>query len=591
MKITFLHKLPTVCLAIALAATELPAVPARAKLEATLRPSASAPAALSITRIEPTSMRSDLGGTLTVLGADFDSTAVVRLLDIGVLATTFVNTTTLTALVPRDLAPRAYTVEVRNGVGDTDQLIEALTITPAPTQVPAPRPTDAPPPAPFVRPLMTVATFRTTPAPVLQGKTFTLTVLLKNVGDDTAFNIAMTVPAGDFLASGNAGTLIYPKLKPGETAQFDQAVTAKSGIGGGLKPLDLKLAYNDRNGGTYSDPAPIGITVAGVGVGPTPIPKTPQLVVTNYRTEPPILKPGTVFTLTLGVSNVGSADASRLSAVLGGAATSSTTTDGSGTGGVPGSGGDFATFGPIGSSNVKFIPSVTTTESVSIEQRLIVNSTAKPGAYTVKVSLVYDDPRSQRRTDDQVITLLVIQPPNVEIGYYHPADPAFAGQPWTMPVQVVNIGRATAQLGKMEVIAPDGVNVQNGSLFIGPLEAGGQFPMDALVTPVEPGPLELSVRVHYIDDFNEPKMISQTLVVEVQAAIEPPPVEPGGDGSDGTPPPPADESFFDMLLRAFLGLIGLDSGRPAIEPGGIPSDVGGPGKLAPEGPQPAPQVP
>lgn len=548
------------------------------------------PLVLGIASIEPTQMRSDEGGALTVLGTDFDSTAVVRLQGIGVLATTFVNTTTLTALVPRGLAPATYTVEVRNGAGETSTFV-GLTITPGPTPTPEPQPTDIPPPAPFVRPLMTVATFRTTPNPVVQGKVFTLTTILKNVGDDTAFNIAMRVPAGDFVPSGNAGTLAFPKLKPGESLQFDQALIAKFGIGNGLKTVEAAVSYNDRNGGSYNDTLPLGISVAGGGgpartPTPTPLPPAPQLVVTNYRTEPVELRPGTIFTLSLDIDNVGQADAARLSAVLGGAASSGDTGgDGTGNGGSPGGvsggGGDFDIFGPIGSSNVKFIDTLTPTETATIEQNLIVNSTAEAGAYTVKVSLVYDDPGGKRRIDDQVITLIVVQPPAVEISYYRSIDPAFAGQPWPMPVQVVNVGRNTAQLGRMEVLAPEGVDVQNGSVFVGPLESGGQFPIDALVTPLEPGPLTLTVNVHYIDDFNAAKVISATLDVEV-LPFEPPPVEPGSP--EPGVPPPTEESFFDMLVRAFLGLIGLDSGRPAVTTGPIDSGISPPVEGPIEGP-------
>jgi hypothetical protein len=218
---------------------------------------------------------------------------------------------------------------------------------------------------------------------------------------------------------------------------------------------------------------------------------------------------------------------------------------------------------------------------VTIEQALIVNSTAKAGAYTVKVSLVYDDPRGQRRVDDQVISLIVIVPPALEIGYYRPVDPAFAGQPWPAPIQVVNVGRNLTQLGKMEVTASN-ADVQNGSIFVGPLEAGGQFPLDAVVMPREPGPLALTVNIYYRDDFNLPKVISTTLDIDVMPQPEPPTIEPGQEGGSNTAPPPVEESFVDVLWRAFLGLIGLDSGRPTQGPD--------PGGLAPTEPPGSPSV-
>lgn len=550
---------------------------------ATLTPTSTTSPLASISNIEPSSMRSDLGGTLTVLGAGFQTSAVVRVVGVGVLETTFVNVGTLTAQVPVGLDNGNYIVEVINTPGQILTAPSQLKINPPPAP---PAPTNPPGPAPFVRPLLAVNSYATDPGTVSQGKGFVLNVALKNVGDDTAFNIALTIPAGDFVPLGNGGTQVVSRLAPGEVAVVSQQMTAKSGIGGGLKSIELSLAYNDRNGSGFTDSPSVAVSVAGGGgvaatATPTPMPEVPQMVVSSYRTDPGELSPGSAFTLTLNIDNVGSVNATRLSAVLGGAASSGTTTDGdTPPGGVSGGGGDFATFGPLGSSNVKFIPLAAITETVTIQQRLIVNSTAKPGAYTVKVSLVYDDQKGQRRVDDQVVTLLVLQPPLLEISYYRPIDPAFVGQPWNAPVQVVNVGRITSQLGNLQVTGPQGVDVQNGTIFVGPLEAGGQFPLDALIFPTEAGTLSFNVNVYYIDDFNEAKVISHTLEVEVLPAPEPEPIDPGGEGGEPSPPPPSEESFFDMLWRAFLGFVGLDSAQPQAAQGGI--DSPGEGGFVPE---------
>lgn len=547
---------------------------------------------LHIDSIEPTSMRSDLGGTLTVLGRGFVDGAVVRLIGRGVLETTFVNDGTLTAQVPVGTKAGTYVVQVRNPNGDTspEQLQLRVNAAPAPTETPAP-----PGPAPFVRPLLTVASYSTNPMPVIQGKSFVLSVAIKNVADDTAFNIVLAVPSGDFIPVGNAGTQTIQKIHIGETITFNQEMLVKSGSGGGLKPIELKITYNDRNGTAYAQTPTVSISVAGgsgTGIRPTatPVPKQPQLIVSQYSTVPEVLSPGLQFKLLMTVQNVGSGDASRVSAVLGGAATSGSgsgagdgTGTGSGTGGVSGAGGDFAVFGPIRSSNVKFYPSVTTTDTLSIEQELIVNSTAKAGAYTVKVSLVYDDPKGQHRIDDQVITLMVLAPPLIEISYSRPTSPATAGQPWPAPLQVVNVGRSTTQLGKMEIIAPDGVEVQNGSTFIGQLEAGGQYPLDAQIVPSEAGTLNYEVRVSYLDDFNRPQTITQTFEVEVSDTPELPPVDPNQPGGEGViPPQTVDESFGDQLLRFILGLIGLDSGRAQSQPNVVPIEPSSPN--GPSGP-------
>ncbi|CAG0934533.1 hypothetical protein TFLX_03532 [Thermoflexales bacterium] len=544
-----------------------------------------------IASIEPTSIRRDRGGTLTVLGDGFEAASVVRLVNVGVLQTTFVNTTTLTALVPTEVKPGTYTVEVRNGDGATATAPTQLTIKEAP---PPPEPTEVPqppPPAQYVRPLLTVAAYSTDPAVVVAGKPFKLIVAIKNVADDTAFNTVLTVPSGDFIPVGNAGTQSVNKVHIGETITFIQDMQAKSGIGGGLKPIELKIAYNDRNGGSYNETPSITINMPG-GSGraaPTAVPKLPQLIVSNYNIAPQELIPGTEFKLRFQVQNVGTGDATRLSVVLGGAASADSSSGNSGdssgsgsggtSGGVSGAGGDFATFGPMGSSNVKFYPRVTVTDTLEVEQQLIVNSTAKAGAYTVKVSLVYDDPKGQRRTDDQVITLRVLVPPIVEISYAREPGPAIAGQPWPVSLQTVNIGRATTQLSKMEIVTPLSVTVQNGSTFIGQLEAGGQFPLDAVLIPSEAGVLPFVVQVHYLDDFNRPQIITQTFEVNVEPQPEEPPIDPT-QPSAPVVLPPAEESLGDQLLRLVLGLLGLDSARPPstpLEPG-MPTEPIEPGE-------------
>lgn len=552
--------------------------------------------------VEPGSIRVDLGGDLTVLGSNFAQGAAIRLVGLGVLPTNFINDTTLTAEVPTGLKSGTYVVQVRNPDGQTSPETPQLRLNAAP------EPTDVPPPpgpAPFVRPLLTVASYSTDPGTVSQGKQFMLSIAIKNVADDTAFNVVLTIPSGDFVPVGNAGTQTVQKIHIGETIVFNQAMLAKSGSGGGLKPIELKITYNDRNGTGYSETPTVSINVAGGSGGaakptPTPVPRLPQLIVSDYRVEPEILSPGLEFKLFMKVQNVGTGDATRLSVVLGGAATSgSGTGDGSGsgtgtgTGGVSGAGGDFAVFGPIGSSNVKFYPTVTITDPLDIEQALIVNSTAKSGAYTVKVSLVYDDPKGQRRTDDQVITLRVLVPPMVEISYARDPGPATAGQPWAVPLQVVNVSRSTTQLGKLEVVAPDGVSVQNGSTFIGQLEAGGQYPLDAQLTPTEAGPLAFTARLHYLDDFNRPQIITQTFSIEVEALPEPPPIDPSAPNGP-IEPVPVEESLGDQILRLILGLLGLDSARPTTTPdfGPIPIEPGKPGGSdMPGGIQVVPAIP
>ena len=81
--------------------------------------------------------------------------------------------------------------------------------------------------------------------------------------------------------------------------------------------------------------------------------------------------------------------------------------------------------------------------------------------------------------------------------------------------------------------------------------------------PFQPGPLNIEVNINYTDDFNQPRTITQTLTVEV---MEMPTPEFPTDGFPPEPPPPAEETFWQKVLRFLRGLIGLGSAEPTPAP-------------------------
>jgi hypothetical protein len=239
-------------------------------------------------------------------------------------------------------------------------------------------------------------------------------------------------------------------------------------------------------------------------------------------------------------------------------------------------------FAPLGSSNIQSLGDLSAGGSMTAQQSLIVNVTTNPGAYSLKVSFVYSDANNISYTDDQVITLLVYSLPNLEISFYRDPGPMMAGQPNMVPLQVVNLSRKSALLGNMRVTA-EGADFTNNVILIGNLEAGQYFPMDANVIPFQPGPLELTVTVNFTDDFNQPQQFTQSLTMEVMEAppVEPIPGEGLPPGEPGFEQPPAQETFWQKVVRFFRGLIGLDSGQaepefpgemPPIGPEGVPVD-------------------
>jgi hypothetical protein len=234
-------------------------------------------------------------------------------------------------------------------------------------------------------------------------------------------------------------------------------------------------------------------------------------------------------------------------------------------GGVSGASGDFGNFAPVAASNVQFLGDLQAGVSLDAQAMLIVNASTNPGAYPMKISFSYIDSRGNSFTDDQVVTLLVYSLPLVEVNFYQPPSPFFAGQPGQLPLQVVNLGRKAAVLGNMKVTA-EGAEFQNNAVLVGTLDVGMYFPLDATIIPFAAGPLNLQITIDYTDDFNEPKVISKTLTIDVQEMII---EEPGsGEGIPGGEPipEPQPETFWQKVLRFIKGLFGLDSGVPTPAP-------------------------
>lgn len=539
---------------------------------------------LSISSVQPGTLINDVEVELIVTGSGFVNGSVVVINNFGGLATAFVSKSVLRATVPPGLPPGTYGVGVVNPDAATAELPDALRIIPPAGPTGTAEPTNTPPPTAFVRPLLVVQSYGASAPQITPGQNLDFEMTIANAGQATATNVLATFTSGDFVARDTGGVRALGTLGPGQTARFWQPLFATTDLRGqSTAVLKVTATYTDVNGQSYDSAFELTFPVVPSGGGgpaatATPTPTTtptagprqrPQLLVTSNSTDPAQLQPGNQFALNLTVENVGEANARNVTLILGGGSGGSSAVDGTPEpGGLAGGGGSFTEFAPIGSSNVSTIGNMAVGDSREATLQLIVNTTTKPGAYPVKVSFVYTDDKGINYVDDQVITLLVYQPPQVEMGFYTAPPPLFAGQPGGLPLQLVNTGRNSVVFGNFSVAA-ENTELANNAAFVGALESGGFFPLDAMITPFEAGPLDLLLSVNYTDDFNRPAVITQTLTIEVLEEIPMEPIDPGAvpEGEGGEVPAEGDggqESLLDRLWRFLRGLFGLGS-EPAGE--------------------------
>lgn len=441
----------------------------------------------------------------------------------------------------------------------------------------------APTPTTYSRPIVVVESYNSSVSYITPGEEFNLKLTLRNRGGSRATNIVVSFEGDSFLPRETGGVIAVTGLNSGSGVEVSQRMWANpSLVGQQVGTLGVKMSYNDGTGAAYSESFTLVINLAlpqSMWAGyPTSTPTAimrPQLVVNAYRSDVDPLQPGSTFNLTLEIQNLGNSAARSVSMVLGGGASA----DASGTpspGGVSTSGSDLTTFAPLGSSNVVFLGDIEVNAVNKPSAQLIVNTTANPGAYTFKLSFIYDGPGGTRLVNDQAITLLVYALPQVEVNFYRSPDPFFANSEGILPLQVTNLGRKSTVLGNMTVTA-NNADVLNNTALVGALDPGGYFTLDASLMPYQEGPLDVTVTINYTDDFNQARQVVQTLSVDVlpmQEEMFPPEGMDGGVIVDENVNAPQD--FGDILLRVIKALLGLDSSAPKmivpteIEPESVP---------------------
>ncbi len=419
------------------------------------------------------------------------------------------------------------------------------------------------------RPVLVVNTYTVAEGRVAAGEEFVLAVELYNKGDKEAHKVIITYDAGtSFYLQGSGGTDYVENIDDGGK------YTSKQRFLGALElawtdiaPVIVDVSYTDDTGTAYSASFTLNLNSAGgstTSATATPASANkPQMVVTGYKTDVDILQPGTTFDLALDIRNMGSADASAVTMVLGGGATSSGSDNGTPQpGGVSGSSGDLSVFAPLNSSNLVFLGDIKKDAVTTINQKLIVNVTAQPGVYTLKISFVYTDAKGNNVVDDQVITLLVYSLPQVDVNFYRDAGEFSVGTMGVLPLQVTNLGKKSSVLGNMTVTA-DGADITNNVSLVGSLDPGGYYTLDANILPMNEGPLDVKVVINYTDDFNQPRTIEKVITVNVVAAPVMPTPEttlgPDGKPVSNLPTDAAPETFWQKIARFFKGLFGLDS--------------------------------
>jgi len=487
------------------------------------------PAALSIRGVEPGIIEQASGGYLTVYGSGFTAGTVVRLYGHGVLDTQFINNGTLRAVVPPGVGRGSHDLQVILPDGSTAYLGNAVIIH-APRKATA---TPQPPLLLFNQPELVIEQAHTLPATLRPGQSFQLSLRLHNRGDYTAANIRIELADTSLAVPVQGSTLrVIDRLDYGAFITVTLDLALSQAASSGYQGLPVSITYTDLIGREYTSRQSVGLQIGSA------LSAQPRLLLDSYQSEPAELAPGGRFTLSLRLKNVGGAAAQQAVVTLGGQ-----------------QGAAMQPFALLGSGNVRYLGNVEPGGQARLRLPMVVDGNVEAGSYTLPVLLEYGSPEGQGYSETQALTLLVKQPPQLQLSLSEALPPGVVGEPLDIRAELINIGRAQVNVSSVEVRGQGFAVLSGARTFWGPVDGGSSVSVDATILPQESGALTVEIVMHYLDGFNQP----QEMVFPLEVQVEAPAATPAPPEGSAAPAGETGNSLWQNILRFFKGLLGLGS--------------------------------
>jgi len=384
----------------------------------------------------------------------------------------------------------------------------------------------------YGRPALIVSSAVVSPRPGEEAaypRVFDLTLTVANTGSVTASHVVGTVPANEYVGTETGSALFgYSYIYPGKSEVTTlHMLLDHADPGGRVQPVihfeyysydeeeDISLKY------TGDEPVRLSFGEPGWN--------QPTLLLEELTTVPEIPAPGDSCTLTVTLSNISSGAAEQVLVRLGGAE-----------GPKP--------FATVGSGNVGHIPRIAAHEKARVKFSLVVEGDTAAGLYPIPVSLTFRNVLGEEFSDTQTVYLKVQNKPALQAGLIGdlPA-PLLAGEPFEFPVEVINIGRQSVNVGTIELTSADLI-LTNASIYAGPLDESTSTSIIANAVAEKAGAAEVILTVHYLDEFNQP----QTWTLTFQLTIEESAIAAAEPADTGETP-----NFFESIWKAFLAFLGF----------------------------------
>ena len=286
-------------------------------------------------------------------------------------------------------------------------------------------------------------------------------------------------------------------MEAGELHPVEFRLQAGSKMAIGTYPLDLAIEFKDQYHRKYTQEQKVYLPVAGKGEQGDLI---PRILLEDYYLGGDYVQAGQTFPLTLVFSNTSeNVTVANIKVSLA-------------------SEGDV--FAPVGSSSSFYFPKIAPEETAEHTIWLHVQPNAEHKVYTLLANLNYQDEDGNKLEEQEAISLPVTKEIKLVTSEVITPTEVYPGSPTNITLDLYNTGRSTIR--NLMINTEGDFEVQNGSLFIGTLEAGQDDYYDATLVVPQEGEYQGKVILSYEDEMGNTYQLEKPFTLNVMLPPEPP---------------------------------------------------------------------
>lgn len=376
------------------------------------------------------------------------------------------------------------------------------------------------------------------PSSVNQDQTFSVSFDVINSGNRTIEDLIITLSDNPIFIPKSASIIKVEAIVPDTSYVYHgEFVASGDDLIDRNYPLEFTLKYNNGSEDVV-DLQVLGIYVDSKEEVTSEEGNVPKIIISDYLSEPQIVKAGGEFDLSLDFMNTNrSKTIYNVKAYI----TADESTEDTGN-----------VFTPVGSSNTFYIDEIGPKNASKQSIRLFTVPDAAPKTYNLNINFEYEDKDGHTYSASEFVGIPVSQVTRVEASDFNVPSELMSGESVNVYFDIFNTGKA--KVYNLLIKAEGNMTSDPVSRYIGNFDVGSSDYFDAYVSFNEPGITEGRFIISYDDATGETFVIEKDFTVNVTEPMMPDYMDEG-DFIPETYPEPTAFGRLPMIIGAVAGLV------------------------------------